>query len=282
MYPDPRFKELTWRHELWGFVRLFRSLRVHDRHRNKWLTMVAARGYVEIKAGQKVPVAAQMRKLLADYLDFAAGQLALATDALRSEEQALRDCAEIGAAVGRTQTQSQDHHQSSKALVAQVSALAREHCRGLSVACDVNPQRRAVWLDAGPLHVSARNLDGAIPALVNPLVIWEIKEYWGKKKGGSKMSDAVYECQLVGSELRNYEAERPCPIHHVVFLDGAEQWARRKSDLIRFIDLASQGLIDRLIIGNQVKTEWPELLKQIPMDGLPRIDPQLNVSLQLF
>jgi hypothetical protein len=55
------------------------------------------------------------------------------------------------------------------------------------------------------LHVSARNLDGAIPSLANPYLVWEIKEYWGKTKGGSKMSDAVYECHLVGLELRDFE-----------------------------------------------------------------------------
>ena len=59
-----------------------------------------------------------------------------------------------------------------------------------------------VTRDGEPLRTLARRVDGACPGVVNPIAIWEIKEYWGKTKGGSKMSDAVYECHLVGRELR--------------------------------------------------------------------------------
>lgn len=114
------------------------------------------------------------------------------------------------------------------------------------------------------LHVTARNLDGAIPALSNPHIVWEIKEYWGKTKGGSKMSDAVYECNLVGRELREFE-ERSFKRHvnHVVFVDGLEQWSYRKSDLARFVDLLYQGFIDCLIVGREVETKWKLLLEKI-------------------
>ena len=55
-------------------------------------------------------------------------------------------------------------------------------------------------------------------------MVWEIKEYWGKTKGGSKMSDAVYECALVGLELRDFEERTGAPrVQHVVFVDGKDQ-----------------------------------------------------------
>lgn len=128
---------------------------------------------------------------------------------------------------------------------------------------DLDPQRRAIWFSDNGLHVSARNLDGAIPSLENPSAVWEIKEYWGKTSGGSKMSDAVYECHLVGLELRMFEAKSGIPIDHIVFVDGKEQWNSRKSDLLRFIDLHQQGLIDHLIIGREVETDWPILAKTV-------------------
>ena len=96
--------------------------------------------------------------------------------------------------------------------------------------------------------------------MTNPRVVWEIKEYWGKTSGGSKMSDAVYECNLVGRELREYEERSGVQVEHVVFVDGREQWHARKSDLARFVDLLNQGLIDTLIIGKDVETDWERSL----------------------
>jgi hypothetical protein len=120
------------------------------------------------------------------------------------------------------------------------------------------------------LHVTARNLDGAIPALLSPIVVWEIKEYWGSTKGGSKMSDALYECLLVGRELREFEETSKTRVAHVVFLDGQEQWGHRESDLRRFIDLFHQGVIDHLVIGKEVEKDWAALL-----DGLlPKPSPK--------
>ena len=77
------------------------------------------------------------------------------------------------------------------------------------------------------------------------------------------MSDALYECQLVGFELREYEKVFNRKIYHIVFLDGKIQWDYRKSDLKRFIDLMNQGLIDRLIIGREVETQWRKLIEKI-------------------
>jgi hypothetical protein len=78
------------------------------------------------------------------------------------------------------------------------------------------------------------------------------------------MSDAVYECALVGLELRQFEDRVGAPsVLHVVFLDGKDQWSSCKSDLKRFIDLFHQGLIDDLIVGREVETEWPSLLRSV-------------------
>lgn len=70
------------------------------------------------------------------------------------------------------------------------------------------------------------------------------------------MSDAVYECNLVGRELREFEERSGAKVAHVVFVDGKEQWFHRQSDMKRFIDLFHQGLIDNLFVGRDVETEW--------------------------
>ena len=122
---------------------------------------------------------------------------------------------------------------------------------------------RCVWLQDEFLHVTARNLDGAIPGLINPLVVWEIKEYWGKTSGGSKMSDALYECQLVGREIREYEEKCDRKVIHMVFLDGKDQWQSRVSDFVRFLDIFNQGLIDYLYIGREIESVLENDLRQL-------------------
>ena len=77
------------------------------------------------------------------------------------------------------------------------------------------------------------------------------------------MSDAVYECNLVGRELREFEERTGFPVVHVVFVDGREQWSYRKSDLYRFIDLLNQGIIDQLFIGKEVETHWEPALSEM-------------------
>jgi hypothetical protein len=155
-------------------------------------------------------------------------------------------------------------------MVAAVTNIAKLVCERRSVEIVEAPQRRCVWLKDNSLHVSVRNLDGAIPALYRPEFVWEIKEYWGGgegKAGGSKMSDAVYECNLVGRELREFEDRTDHPqVYHIVFLDGKAQWGSRASDLKRMIDLFHQGIIDYLFIGRDVETEWGKTLES-HLDG---------------
>jgi len=149
-------------------------------------------------------------------------------------------------------------------MVAADTGIAAMVCDEKDIALVSRPDRRCLWLSENRLHVTARNLDGAIPSLTNPTVVWEIKEYWGERSGGSKMSDAAYECNLVGRELREFE-ERALHkrITHIVFVDGRQQWASRQSDLRRMIDLFHQGLVDHLFIGSEVETEWPKSLKAL-------------------
>jgi hypothetical protein len=182
---------------------------------------------------------------------------------LRSENGALHFCKKIGVTVEKTSTKNPGHHQSSKALVAAVTEISSKIAKEFDLTIDIDPQHRCVWFQEKHLYVTARNLDGAIPCLVNPFVVWEIKEYWGKKQGGSKMSDAVYECLLVGRELREYEEKHHSRIYHAVFIDGKEQWECRESDFIRFIDLFNQGIIDELVIGSDVELSWEKALKEI-------------------
>jgi hypothetical protein len=77
------------------------------------------------------------------------------------------------------------------------------------------------------------------------------------------MSDAIYECQLVGQELRAFEDLHSVHVLHYVILDGREQWSHRRSDLRRAIDLLEMGLVDELVAGREVLAEWPRIVGEL-------------------
>ena len=210
---------------------------------------------------------------LAAYLVYRAEEaVRLEAEQLREEDEALADLAVVSdVEIQRYGTKSADHHQSSKVMVATVEALARLTCDEREMEFDANPQSRAIVLDQDRIWVSPRRLDGALPSLLNPVAIWEIKEYWGVTGGGSKMSDAIYECQLVGQELRAFEDLHGLHMQHYVFLDGKAQWGARRSDLRRAIDLLSMGLVDELVVGREVLSEWPRIVGE--MCGLAAAKP---------
>lgn len=252
---------LGWRHPVWDLVRYYLSLRGNKAH--EWLEILSKTKEMKVGEADAISLDPQIVGQFFKYLEDRKSAFEVAFALLRSEKDALKFCVDSRIKVGKTTTKSLEHHQSSKAVVATVSALAKRICDKRRLAFDPNPQTRCAWCIKNLLHVTARNMDGAITAVANPSIIWEIKEYWGKTGGGSKMSDAVYECNLVGRELREFEERVQTKIYHLVFLDGLTQWGTRKSDLKRFIDLTHQGLIDHLIVGKEIETNFPRLLRSL-------------------
>lgn len=260
---DQTWRQLGVRHLLWDVLRYYLSIR-GTKKQAAWLNYLEAANAIATDDAA-FPVPKDVVDLLFEYLAIREKSFADAAGRLRTEQEAIQYCNEHGVTVSKTATKNKDHHQASKALIGAVTSVA------LSVTTDIDtdPQTRCIWCDAAGLHVTARNLDGAVPSTSNPTVIWEIKEYWGKTKGGSKMSDAVYECHLVGRELIDFEERSGRSVKHAVFVDGKDQWSVRKSDMKRLIDLTYQGLIDRLFVGSDVATEFEgwlrtELGKKLP------------------
>jgi hypothetical protein len=262
MEVNAAWRKLGWRHPLWDMLRFYSVVRAQGKNiAAEWRSRFEESAVLEVDSNNSFPVDKDHVRLFCQYLDQQAADLQTANMALREEKAAIAFAKRVKAKIRVIATRSADHHQSSAATVAAVSFIAEKVCKTLGLTCDTSPQRRCVWLAENQLHVTARNLDGAAPALLFPKVIWEIKEYWGKTKGGSKMSDAVYECHLVGRDLREFEERTKTSITHVAFLDGRVQWKHRQSDLRRFIDLFHQGLIDHLLIGKEVETDWEPLLE---------------------
>jgi len=263
MNVDRKWRQLGWRHPLWDYIRFYTVIRGQKKDlREAWAAKMRD-AKLEIVPGQSIPIEPGNARLFFEYLEARDRDADRANDCLRTEEESLAFCKRMEVESGTNMTQLAGYYQSSKSLIAGVSAVAQVICNEKRTQFVPSPQRRCAWLVDNNLHVTARNLDGAIPSLANPGIIWEIKEYWGKTKGGSKMSDAVYECNLVGRELKEFEERSRVEVTHIVFIDGKEQWSHRQSDLKRFVDLFHQGLIDHLFVGREVESEWREVLSAL-------------------
>ena len=256
------WRKLGWENPVWELVRYYLSITTNAEREVfvKTLKAESAAKIGKVDLRLEGEVAAQ----LVEYLDFRRTLWEAADKMLRTENEAKAYCKKkFNELPKTTQTKNQEHHQSSKAMVLTTTRLSEAVCKEFGMPIEPNPQRRCVWVVDQQLHVTARNLDGAIPGLVDPFLVWEIKEYWGTTSGGSKMSDAVYECALVGRELRDFEKRTKMHVEHAVLLDGKAQWTSRKSDLLRFYDLYHQGLIDTLIVGREVETAWQPFVKSV-------------------
>lgn len=263
MIPNSSWTKLGWRHTVWDLVRYYCSLARRRTLQAEWLTELEQTKKMRVGNSVNLAIDPDHVKLFFEYLKARELNEAELYQNLRVEEAAIKACKDRDLKVEFTKTKSKKHHQSAKAVVSLVNGIVGKVCRAKGIDFDPNPQSRCVWCTVNRLHVTARNLDGAIPGLANPILVWENKEYWGGTEGGSKMSDAVYECNLVGRELREFEEASNVKVVHIVFVDGLAQWTARRADLKRFVDLTNQGLIDYLFGGTEIETHLETILNTV-------------------
>lgn len=130
--------------------------------------------------------------------------------------------------------------------------------------CDHDPRSlTTITHDLMPLRTLARRVDGAFPSVVNPIAIWEIKEYYYTTTFGSRVADGVYETLLDGMELEELEAAAQRKIQHVLFLDDYFTWWEcGRSYLCRMIDMLHMGYVDEIMFGREVLTRLPVLVRE--------------------
>lgn len=98
-------------------------------------------------------------------------------------------------------------------------------CNSGGAPCDYNPlSLTTITHDSMPLRTLARRVDGAFPSVVNPIAIWEIKEYYYTTTFGSRIADGVYETLLDGMELRELESVANRKLFHLLVVDDHFTW----------------------------------------------------------
>lgn len=128
--------------------------------------------------------------------------------------------------------------------------------------CDYDPRKLTTVTSNGvPLRTLARRVDGAFPSPVNPVAIWEIKEYYYTTTFGSRVADGVYETLLDGMELEELADHEGIDIEHLLIVDAHYTWWDcGKSYLCRMIDMLHMGYVDDILFGYEVVERLPEIV----------------------
>lgn len=129
--------------------------------------------------------------------------------------------------------------------------------------CNYDPrQLTTVTLNGVPLRTLARRVDGAFPDTVNPIAVWEIKEYYYTTTFGSRVADGVYETLLDGMELMDLKEHEGIEIQHYLMVDSHYTWWEcGKSYLCRIMDMLHMGYVDEVLFGYEVVERLPAIVQ---------------------
>jgi len=143
-----------------------------------------------------------------------------------------------------------------------VNMLIEANAGGLD--CDYDPMKlTTITRDGGPLRTLARRVDGAFPSTVNPIAVWEIKEYYYTKTFGSRVADGIYETLLDGMELEELRTTEDINVLHYLMVDAHYTWWEcGRSYLCRIVDMLHMGYVDEVLFGNEVVERLPSIVKE--------------------
>ena len=145
-------------------------------------------------------------------------------------------------------------------LTALVNMMVEKHANGHP--CDYDPRLlTTITRDGEPLRTFARRVDGAFPSTVNPIAVWEIKEYYYTTTFGSRVAGGVYETLLDGMEIEELQEHEGIDVKHYLMADAHYTWWEcGKAYLCRMFDMLHMGYVDEILIGREVVEELPRLV----------------------
>jgi len=145
-------------------------------------------------------------------------------------------------------------------LTAIVNMLIEANADGIEYNHDPR-ELTTVTQDGRPLRTLSRRVDGAFPSTVNPVAIWEIKEYYHTTTFGSRVADGVYETLLDGMELEEMRMGTGVEVEHLLIVDAHYTWwTCGRAYLCRIIDMLHMGYVDEVLFGREVEQRLPELV----------------------
>ena len=147
-------------------------------------------------------------------------------------------------------------------LTGMVNMLVEAHSEGLP--CDYDPRKlTTVTRNGAPLRTLARRVDGCFPSCINPIAVWEIKEYYYTTTFGSRVADGVYESLLDGLELEELREHEGVDVKHYLIVDSHYTWWKSgRSYLCRMVDMLHMGYVDEVLFGKEVVERLPKIVKE--------------------
>jgi hypothetical protein len=129
--------------------------------------------------------------------------------------------------------------------------------------CNYDPKElTAFTYNNMPVRSLSRRVDGSFPNVINPIALWEIKEYYYTTTFGSRVADGVYETQLDGYELKEVREQLGMNIHHYLMIDDYNTWWNMgRSYLCRICDMLHMGLVTEVIFGKEAVERVPIIVK---------------------
>ena len=147
-------------------------------------------------------------------------------------------------------------------LTAMVNMLIEANAQGIEYDHDPR-QLTTVTRDGMPLRTLARRIDGAFPTPINPIAVWEIKEYYHTTTFGSRVADGVYETLLDGMELEEMRLETGVEVEHILIADAHYTWWEcGRSYLCRMIDMLHMGYVDEILFGTEIEDRLPAMVTE--------------------
>ncbi len=130
--------------------------------------------------------------------------------------------------------------------------------------CDYDPRKlTTITRDGIPLRTLARRVDGAFPQIINPIAVWEIKEYYYTTTFGSRVADGVYESLLDGMELEELREHEGIDVKHYLIIDAHYTWWDcGRSYLCRIVDMLHMGYVDEVLFGYEVVERVPDIVRE--------------------
>ncbi len=130
-------------------------------------------------------------------------------------------------------------------------------------SCDYDPRELIrITTNGFPTRTMARRVDGAFPGPVNPIAVWEIKEYYHTTTFGSRVADSIYETLLDGMELEELHEHENIKILHYLMIDAHYTWWNcGRSYLCRIIDTLHMGYVDEVLFGYEVVERLSAIVK---------------------
>ncbi len=140
--------------------------------------------------------------------------------------------------------------------------LIEAHADGMD--CDYDPRElTTVTFNGLPLRTLARRVDGAFTSPVNPIAVWEIKEYYYTTTFGSRVADGVYETLLDGMEIEELREQEKIDVKHFLMVDSHFTWWEcGRSYLCRIIDMLHMEYVDEVLFGREVVERLPDIVKE--------------------